>query len=99
MAFINVLTNEIQESTASKILYVWPDNSANTSCLPQPCVTLSQHILDDGTLPDVTNVEYHFLPGEHQVPANIVLKNLHNFSIIGIVSKSSQKVVCSHTCS
>ena len=93
MVFINVLTNEVQESTANKILYVWPDNSANTSCSSQPCPTLSQLMLDDGTLPDVTNVEYHFLPGEHQVPVNIILNNLHNVSIIGIVSKQSPQVV------
>jgi len=100
MVLINVLTNEIQESTASKIFYFSPDNSANTSCSSQPCATLSQHILDNGTLPDVTNVEYHFSPGEHQVPANIVLKNLHNFSIIGNVSKPSLQVVlvgCVHS--
>ena len=100
MFLINVLTNEIHGLTASKILYVWPNNSANTSCSSQPCSTLSQHILDNGTLPDVTNVEYHFLPGEHRIPANIVLKNLHNFSIIGIVSKPSLQVVlvgCVHT--
>ena len=73
MILINVLTNKLQESTVSNVR---PDNSANANCSPQPCATLSQHILDNGTLPDVTNVEYHFLPGEHQVPANIVLKNL-----------------------
>ena len=100
MVLIDVLTNEIQESTANKILQVTPDNSANTSCSSQPCATLSQLILDNGTLPDVKNVEYHFLPGEHQVPANIVLKNLYNFSIIGIVSKPSLQVVligCVHS--
>ena len=40
---------------------------------------LSQYLLDDGSLSNVGNVEYHFLPGEHQVPANTVLKNLYNF--------------------
>ena len=93
MVFICLLGNEICESTANKILYVLPDNSTNTSCTRQPCTTLSQYLLDDGTLPDVANVEYHFLPGEHQVPANMVLKNLHNFSIVGIVGKSSLQAV------
>ena len=66
----------------------------------QPCATLSQYLLDNGTLPVVSNVEYHFLPGEHHVPANIVLQNLYNFSIIGTVNKSSSPVVlvgCSHS--
>ena len=100
MVFICLLGNEICESTAYKILYVLPDNSTNTSCTHQPCTTLSQYLLDDGTLSDVVNVEYHFLPGEHQVPANMVLKNLHNFSIVGIVDKSSLQVVlvgCVHS--
>ena len=98
MVFICLLGNEI--SAANKILYVLPNNSTNTSCTYQPCTTLSKYLLDDGTLPDVANVEYHFLPGEHQIPANMVLKNLHNFSIVGIVGRSSSQVVlvgCVHS--
>ena len=65
---------------STEILYVVPDNSTNTvSCL---YATLSQYLLDNGTLPVVSNVEYHFLPGEHHVPVNLTLQNLHNFSII-----------------
>ena len=74
MVLICLLGNEIWKSTANKILYVLPNNSTNTSCTSQPCATLSQYLLDDGSLPDVENVEYHFLPGEHQVPNDIVLK-------------------------
>ena len=95
-----ILTSfEIWMSTASKLFYVLPDNStSNASCLSQPCATLSQYWLHNGTLPVVSNVEYHFLPGEHYVPANMVLQNLHNFSIIGAVSNLSSPVVlvCSH---
>ena len=97
---ICLLGNEICESTVNKILYVLPDNSTNTSCTYQPCTTLSNYLLDDGTLPDVANVEYHFLPGEHQIPGNMVLTNLHNFSIVGIVGRSSSQVVlvgCVHS--
>ena len=100
MVCICLLANEICESTVNKILYVLPDNSTNSSCTYQPCTTLSNYLLDDGTLPDVANVEYHFLPGEHQIPANMVLKNLHNFSIVGIVGRSSSQVVlvgCVHS--
>ena len=61
-------------SIASQILYVLPDNSTNAAgCPSQPCDTLSQYLLDNGTLPFVSNVEYHFLPGEHLVPANMIL--------------------------
>ena len=98
MIFICLLGNEI--SAANKILYVLPNNSTNTSCTYQPCTTLGRYLLDDGTLPDVANVEYHFLSGEHQIPANMVLKNLHNFSIVGIVGRSSLQVVlvgCVHS--
>ena len=65
-----LLAIQIWISTATEILYVLPDNSANAvSCPSQPCATLSQYLLDNGTLPVVSNVEYHFLPGEHHVPA------------------------------
>ena len=85
---------EIYTSTATEILYVLPDNSTNAaSCPSQPCATLSQYVLDDGTLPVVSNVEYHFLPGEHHVPANMILRNLHNFSIVGVFNSSSSPVV------
>ena len=74
-------------SLSVEILYVLPDNSP--SCPSQPCATLNQFVLDNGTLLVVSNVEYHFLPGEHHVPANMTLQNSHNFSIIGTVSKPS----------
>ena len=82
-------TVEICISSATEIYYVLSDNSTNASCPSQPCATLSQYWLHNGTLPVVSNVEYHFLPGEHHVPANMVLQNLYNLSIIGTVSNSS----------
>ena len=92
LSFI-LTTVEIYISEGTEILYVLPDNLTDvTSCPSQPCATLS-HLLDNGTLPVVSNVEYHFLPGEHHVPANMVLQNLHNFSIIGTVSNLSSPVV------
>ena len=77
--FLFVAT-QIWLSTATEILHVLPDHSTNAvSCPSQPCATLSQYVLDNGTLPVVSNVEYHFLPGEHHVPANTILQNLYNF--------------------
>ena len=85
---------EIYVSGTTEVLYVLPDNSTDAvSCPSQPCATLSQYLLDNGTLPVVSNVEYHFLPGEHHVPANMILQDLHNFSIIGIVNNLSSPVV------
>ena len=100
MALICLLGNQCRETPANKILYVLPDSLTNTTCTYQPCTTLSKYVSDDGSLPDVANVEYHFLPGEHQVPANLILKNLYKFSIIGIVCKGSLQAVlvgCFHS--
>ena len=80
-------------SSANEIFYVLPDNSTNDSCPSQPCATLSQYWLHNGTLPVVSNVEYHFLPGEHHVPANMMLQNLNNFSITGSISNLSLPTV------
>ena len=85
-----LLATQTWISLSAEILYVLPDNSTSAvSCPSQPCATLSQYVLDNGTLPVVSNVEYRFLPGEHHVPANMTIQNLHNFSIIGTVSKPS----------
>ena len=83
----------ISKCTATDVLYVLTDNSTNVSCPSQPCATLSQYLLDNGTLPIMSNVEYHFLSGEHNVPANIILQDLQNFAIIGDFSKSSSQTV------
>ena len=81
-------------STATEILYVIPDNSTNaTRCMFYSCATLSQYFLGNNTLPVVSNVQYYFLPGEHQVPANMILQNLQNFSMIGSIKKSSPSIV------
>ena len=70
-----------------RVFYVLPNNSTNTSCPFESCATLSQYLLDNnGSLPIVSNVEYHFLPGEYHIRANITLKYLHNFTITGISS-------------
>ena len=85
---------EIYVSATMEVLYVLPDNSTDAvSCPSQPCATLSQYLLDNGTLPVVSNVEFHFLPGEHHVPANMILHGLHNFSIIGMFTLSSPVVL------
>ena len=77
-----LLAIQIWNSTTTDILYILPDNSTNAvSCPSKPCATLSQYLLDNGTLPVVSNVEYHFLPGEHHVPANMTLQDLHGFQL------------------
>ena len=51
MKWITVLSFvEICMSTATEILYVLPDNSTDAvSCPSQPCATLSQYLLNNGT--------------------------------------------------
>ena len=84
---------EFQKSKATDVFYVLSDNSVCSS-QPYHSHTLGQYLLiNNGTLPQVTNVEYHFLPGEHQVPANMALTNLSNFSITGDVSEPSSPAV------
>ena len=69
LQLLTLLAIEVWIPMVSKILYVVPDNSNNPSNPFQPCATLSEYLLDNGTLPAVLNVQYYFLPGEHHVPA------------------------------
>ena len=75
------------------VLYVLPNNSSSASCPSHPCATLSQYQQNDGTLSIVSNVQYHLLPGEHYVPANMILINLYNFTLIGINGENLSPVV------
>ena len=84
LQLFTVLAIQLWLCMATKILYVLPDSSTNASCPSQPCATISRYLLDNGTLPVVSNVQYYFLPGEHHVPANMLLQDLCNFSIIGL---------------
>ena len=86
----------VSMSMASKeVFYVLPYNSTNTNCSLQPCATLGQYLLDNnGTLPVVSNVEYHFLPGEHHIPVDMKLQYLHNFKMTG---SSSNRFTMSST--
>ena len=64
--FVSIV-HVISICTATEILYVLPDNVSDVNCPSQPCATLGQYLLDNGSLPVLSNVEYHFLPGEHHV--------------------------------
>ena len=79
---------------ATDIFYVVPDHSTNFSCTSQPCGTLNQYLLDNGTLAVVSDIQYHFFPGEHKVTANIVLQNLQNFSFVGSSNTQPTVLAC-----
>ena len=86
---------QIWISTGAELFYVLPDDSTDVSCPSQPCATLHQYLLDNnGTLPVVSNVEYHFLLGVHTVTTNLKLENLYDFTIVGTSSSISSVVVC-----
>ena len=82
-------------SIATQVFNVLPDNVSNTNCPFQPCATLSQYLLDNnGTLPVVSNVEYHFLPGEHHLQnTTMTLEYLSNVSFVGVKSCVSSPVI------
>ena len=87
LALLLVTTFILASTAVEQIFYVLPDNSTNTSCLFQPCATLSQYLLDNnGSVPVMSNVEYHFLPGEHYVPTDLFLQHLHNVTMTGYQS-------------
>ena len=92
MNFLLLFTAALISAAAQQIFYVLPDDHSIDTCHSfQPCATLSQYLLDNnGSLPVVTNVEYHFLPGEHLVPINMtLLTNLTNFVIVGRLSNNN----------
>ena len=80
-------------TTATEIFYILPDNSPNISCPSHQCATFSQYFLDNDTLPVVSNVEYHLLPGEHYIISTeiILLGYLQNFLLVGCCNKQLQQ--------
>ena len=91
--WIPFIIHIISTCTATGILYVLPDNVSDVNCPSQPCATLGQYLLDNGSLPVLSNVEYHFLPGEHHLVDVMFMFNVFNFSLIGF-GLSSTKFVC-----
>ena len=100
MVIVYVLTlaiSQICKSAGAEVVYVLPDNFTDVSCPSQPCATLLQYFLaNNGTLPVVCNVEYHFLPGVYAVTSttDLILENLNNFTIVGASSSILSVVIC-----
>ena len=69
--------------SATKVYYVLPDNISPVHCPSQPCATLSQYLQDNSTLSFVSDVEYHFLPGEHRVTTNMMIQHVENVLLSG----------------
>ena len=88
--FVSII-HVICTCTATEILYVLPDNVSDVNCPSQPCATLGHYLLNNGSLPVLSDVEYRFLPGEHHVVSIINIRYAFNFSMIGL---SQAKLVC-----
>jgi len=74
-------------SSATQVFYVLPDNDSTIArCPSKPCATLSQYLLENDTLPAVSDVEYRLLPGEHHLYSIMILSNLKNFSFVATQS-------------
>ena len=86
----------ISSCTATKILYVLPDNVSDVNCPSQPCATLGQYLLDNGSLSVLSDVEYRLLPGEHHVVNNVTIEEALNFSLIGYGLPPAKLVCRSH---
>ena len=88
-----VIVHVISTCTATKILYVLPDNVTDVNCPSQPCATLGQYLLDNGSLPVLSDVEYYFLPGEHHITYILKIWNASNVLLTG-VNLSPVQLVC-----
>ena len=79
---------------ATKTLYVLPDSESDVNCPSQPCATFHQYFLDNRSVTVISDVQYYFLPGEHNVYDVANLIKIHNVSFIGL-GLSPAKLVCS----
>ena len=83
----------IYTCTATELVYVLPDSVSDVNCPSQPCAALGQHLLDNGSLPVLSDVEYYFLPGEHHITNAVDICNAVDISLVG-VGLSPVELVC-----
>ena len=79
--------------TATQMFYVLPVNTNYTNCPSQPCATLSHYLKNKTVLSSISDVEFHFLPGEHHVTSSLKMQNVANFSLVGLSMNNSMSVV------
>ena len=80
-----------------KTLYVKPI-STNTSCLTQPCHTLSEYVQDAWQYFNESNLTLQFLPGNHTLSVNLTITSIHQMKILGNSSAMiPTRVECSST--
>ena len=80
-----------------KTLYVRP-TSSNTSCLTQPCHTLSEYVQDSWQYSNESNLTLQFLPGNHALSVSLTITSIHQMKILGNSSAMiPTRVECSST--
>ena len=70
----------LQRLTTGNVYTVTPDNDPNTTC--HHCHNL-QHYLLNTTKYFTSNTQLLFLPGLHHLQTDLIIKNVHNISLIG----------------
>lgn len=66
--------------TPTGLFYVSPNNLTDASCPSQPCGTLNQYFLN---ISEVSNVQFLFLSGTHNLTSNITIQHAYNVSMVG----------------
>ena len=82
--------------TATRFFYILPANDTYASCPSQPCVTLGDYLKNKRlkrVTSSISDVEFRFLPGEHHVTSNMEMRNVSNFSLVGLTMDNSLSVV------
>ena len=79
--------------------YVRPTESTDTSCPRQPCLTLSQYISESIHF-FKSNTVFKFLSGTHRVNASVMVRNVHNISLLAEGRTQPQVITyCPSKCS
>ena len=97
MLYFNVIVHMIFTCTATRILYVLPDNVSDVNCPSQPCATLGQYLLDNGSLPVSSDVEYYFLPGQHHITKVVDIWKAVDILLVGVGLSPVELVCWSHS--
>ena len=74
--------------------YIVPEDQLQhiSKCPSQPCATIND--LLNSTQFNMSNTEYYFLPGSHQLNVNMIITFVHNVSLTGSSSSSPGVLHC-----
>ena len=72
--------------------YVRSTEPMNTSCSGQPCLTFSQYVRDSDHY-FKSHTVFRFQSGTHQVNASVIIRYVHNISMMAIERSKETKVI------